>query len=76
MTDDASVTMVPATQVQLGDRLRSRDGSELIVTRIDHGFLGRPEMIAFVEDSERQWFKMPAPADSEVERLEQAASDT
>jgi hypothetical protein len=39
----------------------------MTVTRIDEGFLGRPEMLAFVEDSPRQWFKMPAPGDGDVE---------
>ena len=39
----------------------------MTVTRIDVGFLGRPEMLAFVEDSPRQWFKLPAPGDGDVE---------
>jgi hypothetical protein len=68
------VTLVPAAEVHIGDRLRSRDGTEMTVTRIDEGFLGRPEMLAFVEDSEAQWFKMPAPADAEVELIERACS--
>lgn len=67
MSDESDSSLVKATEVQLGDRLRSRDGTELTVTRIDAGFLGRPEMIAFVEDSATQWFKMPAQADTEVE---------
>ncbi len=36
----------------VGDRLRARDGTEMTVTRIDTGFLGRPEMLAFVEDTD------------------------
>jgi len=63
------MTMIRADQVALGDRLRSRDGTELTVTRIDENFLGSG-MLAFVEDSEAQWFKMPAAADHEVELLE------
>jgi hypothetical protein len=63
------VTAIKATDVQVGDRLRSRDGTELTVTRIDDGFLGRSEMLAFVEDSAEQWFKMPAARDSDVELL-------
>ncbi len=43
--------LVSARDVRIGDRLRARDGTELTVTRIDEGFLGRPEMLAFVEDS-------------------------
>lgn len=61
--------LVKARDVQIGDRLRSRDGTELTVTRIDAGFLGRQDMLAFVEDSATQWFKMPAQADTEVELL-------
>lgn len=58
---------VRATEVRLGDRLRARSGAELTVTRIDEEFMGRADMLAFVEDSEEQWFKMPALRDGEVE---------
>ena len=58
---------VKATEVQLGDRLRARSGAELTVTRIDAEFMGRANMLAFVEDSEEQWFKMPALRDGNVE---------
>jgi hypothetical protein len=58
---------VKATEVRLGDRVRARSGAELTVTRIDEGFLGRANMLAFVEDSEEQWFKMPALRDGDVE---------
>jgi hypothetical protein len=61
------MTAIKATEVRVGDRLRCRDGTELTVTRIDLGFLGRPEMLAFVEDSAEQWFKMPAATGAEVE---------
>jgi len=61
--------MIRADQVTIGDRLRSRDGTEMTVTRIDENFLGSG-MLAFVEDSDRQWFKMPAASDHEVELLE------
>jgi hypothetical protein len=64
---------VSARDVRIGDRLRSRDGTELTVTRIDQGFLGRPEMLAFVEDSPRQWFKLPAPIAGEVELVERSS---
>jgi hypothetical protein len=64
------VTTVSARDVRIGDRLRARDGTEMTVTRIDEGFLGRPEMLAFVEDSTQQWFKMPAPGDGDVELVE------
>jgi hypothetical protein len=58
---------VKATEVRLGDRVRARSGAELTVTRIDEEFMGRADMLAFVEDSEEQWFKMPAPRDGDVE---------
>jgi hypothetical protein len=67
------VTVVPvtvsATEVRLGDRLRARSGAELTVTRIDTEFMGRADMLAFVEDSEEQWFKMPALRDGDVELI-------
>jgi len=65
------VTLAPATvkatEVRLGDRLRARSGAELTITRIDEGFMGRANMLAFVEDSEEQWFKLPALRDGDVE---------
>ncbi|HEY4279713.1 MAG TPA: hypothetical protein VGM91_15920 [Conexibacter sp.] len=57
---------VKAAEVQLGDRIRAR-GLELTVTRIDQAFLGRDNMLAFVEDSEVQWLKVPALLDLDVE---------
>lgn len=65
---------IKATEVRLGDRLRARSGTELTVTRIDDRFFGRPDMLAFVEDSEQQWFKMPAPRDGDVELVRRADS--
>jgi uncharacterized protein YacL (UPF0231 family) len=66
---------VKATEVRLGDRLRARSGAELTVTRIEEEFMGRANMLAFVEDSEEQWFKLPALRDGEVElvRRDEAA---
>jgi hypothetical protein len=58
---------VKAADVRVGDRLRTRTGAELTVTRIESRFMDRPGMIAFVEDSDVQWLKMPAPVDGEVE---------
>jgi hypothetical protein len=67
----ASAT-VKASEVRLGDRVRARSGNELTVTRIDEGFMGNPDMLAFVEDSDEQWFKMPALRDGDVELLQRA----
>lgn len=58
---------IKASEVRVGDRLRAHSGVEMTVTRIDQQFFGRDEMVAFVEDSAQQWFKMPAPRDGEVE---------
>lgn len=63
---------VKASTIRVGDRVRARSGTELIVTRIDEGFMGNPEMLAFVEDSDEQWFKMPALRDGEIELLQRA----
>jgi hypothetical protein len=60
-------TTIKATEVRIGDRVRTRLGAELTVTRIDDGFLDRPGMLALVEDSETQWLKMPARLDADVE---------
>jgi hypothetical protein len=69
MTTSATVK---ASTIRVGDRVRARSGTELIVTRIDEGFMGNPEMLAFVEDSDEQWFKMPALRDGEIELLQRA----
>jgi hypothetical protein len=63
---------VKASEVRIGDRLRTRAGVELTVTRIDDGFMRRPGMIAFVEDSDVQWLKLPAMRDADVELVRRA----
>jgi hypothetical protein len=65
-------TTIKASEIQVGDRVRARSGTELTVTRIDAGFMGNPDMLAFVEDSEEQWFKMPALRDGDVELVQRA----
>jgi hypothetical protein len=67
-------TIIPASEVRVGDRLRTHSGIEITVTRIDDGFLGMPGMIAFVEDSDVQWLKMPARLDGDVELVRRAAA--
>jgi hypothetical protein len=64
---------ISATEVRVGDRLRARSGVEMTVTRIDQRFFGNDQMLAFVEDSPEQWFKMPAPRDGEVELVSRGA---
>jgi hypothetical protein len=66
---------IKAAEVRIGDRLRTPSGTELTVTRIDRGpFLGRDGMVAFVEDSDEQWFKMPALVNSEVQLIARPAA--
>jgi hypothetical protein len=60
-------TVIRASEVRPGDRLRLPGGGSLTVTRIDEGFMGRPELLAFVEDSDVQWVKLTAPRQGEVE---------
>ncbi len=68
-----AATTIKTTEVRIGDRLRTRLGAELTVTRIDDGFMDRPGMLAFVEDSETQWLKMPARLDADVELVRRSA---
>jgi hypothetical protein len=58
---------VKASAVGLGDTLVIPSGTELTVTRIDESFMGREDMLAFVEDSDAQWLKLPVPRDADVE---------
>jgi len=56
----------PASEVQPGDRVRVA-GKEFDVARIEAPFLGRPELIAFIEDTPERWFKQPVPVSAELE---------
>ena len=55
-----------AEQVAVGERVRIRD-VEITASRIEHGFLGRPNMMAFIEDTSERWLKVPTKPDGEVE---------
>jgi hypothetical protein len=59
-------TTVTADQVTPGDRIRYR-GAEFTVARIDDAFLGRPEMLCFIEDTPDRWAAYPGPRTGEVE---------
>jgi len=63
---------VKATEIRVGDRVRAQSGTELTVTRIDQEFTVNPDMLAFVEDSDEQWFKMRALTDGDVELIQGA----
>lgn len=63
--------LIPAPEVRVGDVLRSADGTVMRVDRIEP-FLFEG-MIAFVEDSEEKWFKLPARLEAEVTLLSRAS---
>ena len=48
-------------------RLRTSTGEVVVVTRIEPAFFGRPEMLAFIEDTPWCWYKRPMSSDAEVE---------
>jgi hypothetical protein len=60
-------TQTSARDVKVGDRVRTPAGEELLVSRIEFPFLGRSEMLAFIEDSSERWYKRPLPLDAQVE---------
>lgn len=53
-----------------GDRVRLPTGVELTVSRVEHPFLGRDELICLIEDTPGRWLAQPIPADSEVQVLD------
>ena len=61
-----------AGQVRPGDTVRTSHGFVLLVTRVEEPFLGRPGMLAFIEDTPGRWFKAASPVDAEIEVLDGA----
>ena len=59
------MTARTAAEVKLGDRVQVR-GQDLIVTRIDAPFLGRDNMLLFVESTDERWACVPVSPDTEV----------
>jgi hypothetical protein len=59
--------VVPANEVSVGDVVRTSTGDVLSVTRVETSFLGRPNMLAFIEDTPERWYKRPVVADADVE---------
>jgi hypothetical protein len=59
----------PAADVEAGATVRLADGRELVVSRIEADFFGVPTLVAFIEDTSRQWFKAPMSADTTVDVL-------
>ena len=58
MTDHAWPA-VPMGDVGPGDRVRVYGAVELTVTRIDDPFLGREDMVLFVESTDQRWACAP-----------------
>jgi hypothetical protein len=56
-----------AADVQPGDRIRLASGQEMLVSRVEPGFMGLDGMIAFIEDTPDRWFKQPVPQTAELE---------
>lgn len=59
-------TTAAASTVKPGDRIRLH-GKELQVNRVDAPFLGRENMVCFVESTDERWHCLPAGTDAEVE---------
>ena len=60
---------VKASDVKIGDIILFPDGTDLEVSQIEERFFGRDSMIAFIEDTKRQWLKRPSPINAELEVL-------
>jgi hypothetical protein len=60
---------MPATEVRIGDVVRTGAGTVVTVSRIETPFLGRADMLAFIEDTEKRWYKQPVRREAEVEVL-------
>jgi hypothetical protein len=58
-----------ASDVQAGDQIRLESGRRLVVSRIEEAFMGRPEMVAFIQDTSEGWFKQPMRDSTPVEVL-------
>ena len=63
-------TTVKASDVSPGQRIRLANGFEMMATRVETRFFGMDNMVAFIEDTHRRWFKQPMPTDSDVEVAE------
>jgi hypothetical protein len=60
---------VPVSELVPGVRVRHQSGTELLVSRIEPGFMGREGMVALIEDTPDRWMKAPVASDGEIEVL-------
>jgi hypothetical protein len=58
---------VKAQDVTAGDTVRIQTGAVVLVSRVEAPFMGRSNMVAFIEDTPDRWFKQPMMSDSDVE---------
>ena len=58
---------VKAQDVKAGDTVRTHTGGVVLVSRVEAPFMGRSNMVAFIEDTPDRWFKQPMMSDSDVE---------
>jgi hypothetical protein len=58
-----------ADEVNVGDVVRTSSGDVVFVTSVETNFLGRSNMLAYIEDTPERWYKRPVPFDAEVEVL-------
>ena len=60
------MTTVKAIDVKPGTKIRLYE-QDLLVTRVDHPFLGQETMVLLVESTDQRWHCLPAGTDTEVE---------
>ena len=70
----SSWSTITVEQVQPGQRVRFR-GHEFTVSRVDQRFLGRDNMVCFVEDTPERWHAYPARLGDELEVLAGGVAD-
>jgi hypothetical protein len=63
----ASWTVIAATDVVPGDRIRFAGQYEFTVARVDPDFLGLDVMLCFIEDTPERWHAYPTMTTAEVE---------
>jgi hypothetical protein len=59
-----------ASDVAIGDVIRTERGDVVTVSRIESNFLGNEAMIAFIEDTPERWYKRPSRSDANLEILD------
>lgn len=64
-----SWSVARADEVNVGDVVRTSSGDVVIVTSIETNFLGRSNMLAYIENTPTRWYKRPVPFDADVEIL-------